>query len=277
LDVDHGYLKAARLTRQAVPTDCPTADFKVIFGEVSMTRFSNPRTWAVSWCAAVGLLAICGSARAEVLFDSLDGLNAGSFSIPLMDATFSTGASSFRATDIALLLSIGLEPPPDETFTVSLKGGVPLADVSFDPVMGLNVGPGGPALASVTLPASGLSAGLAIEHFNQFANVTLQPNSLYWIDVEGGSDDFDNPVSWGYTSDVSGVGVAENYNSSNATDFMFFRNQGVPPFPFDVAFQMEVSGVATPELSTWALMVLGFGGLGFVGWRAQRKTSALQA
>ena len=117
---------------------------------------------------------------------------------------------------------------------------------------------------------------MAIEHFNQFAGITLQSNSLYWIDVAV-SDPDDNPVSWGYTSDVSGVGVAENYNSSNATDFTFFRNQGVPPFPFDVAFQMEVSGVATPELSTWALMVLGFGGLGFVGWRAQRKIAAFQA
>jgi hypothetical protein len=237
-----------------------------------MTRFSNPRTWAVFWCAAVGLLAICGSARSEILFDSLDGLNAGSFSTPLVDATFSTGASSFRATDIALLLSIGLEPPPDETFTVSLKGGVPLADVSFDPDLGLNVGPGGPALASVTLPASDLSAGLAIEHFNQFAGITLQSNSLYWIDVAV-SDPDENPVSWGYTFDVSGVGVAENYNSSNATDFAFFRNQGVPPFPSDVAFQMEVSGVATPELSTWAMMLAGFAGLGWLAHTRGRRTS----
>ena len=114
-----------------------------------MSRFNNRRTWAVPWSGAVGVLAICGSARAEVLFNSLDGLNAASFSTPLVDATFSTGPSSFRATDIALLLSIGLEPSPDETFTVSLKGGVPLTDVSFDPVLGLNVGPGGPALATL--------------------------------------------------------------------------------------------------------------------------------
>ncbi len=67
---------------------------------------------------------------------------------------------------------------------MSLKGGVPLADVSFDPVLRLNVGPGGPTIAAVTLPASELSAGLATEHFNQFASITLQPNSLYRIDVE---------------------------------------------------------------------------------------------
>ena len=65
----------------------------------------------------------------------------------------------------------------------------------------------------------------------------------------------------------------ENYNSSNATDFTFFRNHSVPPFPFDVAFQMEVSGVATPELSTWAMMLIGFAGLGFAFSQSRRKVS----
>ena len=72
-----------------------------------MTGFSNARAWSLSGCCAIGLIAFCGSARAEVLFDSLDGPNAAAFSAPGLDATFSTGASSFRATDIALLLSGG--------------------------------------------------------------------------------------------------------------------------------------------------------------------------
>jgi hypothetical protein len=49
---------------------------------------------------------------------------------------------------------------------------------------------------------------------------------------------------------VSGVGVAANYKSSDATDFEFFRNPGVPPFAFDLAFQMKVSGTAVPEPSS---------------------------
>jgi PEP-CTERM motif len=35
--------------------------------------------------------------------------------------------------------------------------------------------------------------------------------------------------------------------------------------------------VATPEPSTWAMMFLGFAGLGFMGWRGSRKTAALAA
>jgi hypothetical protein len=240
-----------------------------------MEMFSSRLALSLSGFAAVGLIALCGSARADVLFDSLDSPNTGAFSTPLLDATFSTGASNFRATDIALLLGlVGTVPPFEGTFTVSLEGGVPLADVSFDPVLGLNVGPGGPALATVTLPLSDLSTSLAVEHFDQFAGITLNANSLYWIDVEPDSDPNAAPVNWGLTSDVSGVGVAENYNSSNATDFTFFRNQGVPPFPFNVAFQMKVSGVATPEPSTWALMLTGLAGLGYLGHRKTRQAKS---
>ena len=84
-------------------------------------------------------------------------------------------------------------------------------------------------------------------------------------------------VGWGTTSDVSGVGVAGNYNSSNSTDFDFFRNQGVFPFASDVAFQMEVSGVAAPEPSTWILMLAGFAGLGLLGHRRRNALAASRA
>ena len=47
------------------------------------------------------------------------------------DASFATGASTFHATDIALLLE-QIAPGgifPDDDFTVSLYGGVPLAEL----------------------------------------------------------------------------------------------------------------------------------------------------
>jgi len=36
----------------------------------------------------------------------------------------------------------------------------------------------------------------------------------------------------------------------------------------------ETSGSVVPELSTWAMMLLGFAGLGFAGWRTKQKTAA---
>jgi hypothetical protein len=41
--------------------------------------------------------------------------------------------------------------------------------------------------------------------------------------------------------------------------------------------QFEVSGspvAAIPEPSTWAMLLLGFAGLGFLGWRSQRRAGA---
>jgi hypothetical protein len=237
-----------------------------------MSVSSKSRARTVSACAAASLMAFSASARAEVLFDSLHspntavmaGVMAGDFSLAF-DATFATGASTFHATDIALLLSQSFTLPGD-TFIVSLEGGVPLADVTFDPGFGLSVTPGGPVLDSVTLPISDLSTSLMAEHFNQFATIALKPNSLYWIDlnlsdqasIDGAS------VGWGTTDDNSGPGVAAGYNSSNATDHEFFPNNR--DFG-EQAFQMEVSGTAVPESSTWALMLAGFAGLGLIAYR----------
>lgn len=239
-----------------------------------MSVSSKTRAYAVSGCAAVSLMAFSGSAQAEVLFNSLSSPNTGvmgdsnfGFNLPF-DASFATGASAFHATDIALLLNQAGAVSPGDTFTVSLEGGVPLADVTFDPSLGLSVSPGqGPVLGSVTLPISNLSTSLSAEHFSQFASVALKPNSFYWIDLNiAGPVSIDGPgVGWGVTSDNSGPGVAEGYNSSDPTDFMFFPNNRDGG---EAAFQMEVSGIAAvPEPSTWVLTLAGFGGLGLIACR----------
>jgi hypothetical protein len=40
--------------------------------------------------------------------------------------------------------------------------------------------------------------------------------------------------------------------------------------PFNAAFSL--TGFVVPELSTWAMMLIGFGGLGYVGYRTSRRT-----
>jgi hypothetical protein len=226
--------------------------------------------------AAVWLLGLvrCASAG-SVVFDSLGGANAGEADTsigPVMSATFKTGASPLHV-DVALSLSRAV-PQLGEggSFTVSLDGGVPLSDLSFDPISGLNYlnGPSvdleAPVLESVTLPVTDLSAGWTVERFDQFAGVTLNPNSLYWIEVRVTGDPV---VEWGLTHDLSGVGVKGNYLAWYGTDDGFFRNNGVQPFAFDQALEMEVT--AAPEPSTWAMMLVGFAGLGFAGYRSTRR------
>jgi hypothetical protein len=251
-----------------------------------MTAFSKARAWALLGCAAIGLTSVSASARADVLFDSLDSPNSGIvgtslFFPPSFDASFQTAASPVRLTDVALLLNQSFYLPGD-TFTVSLVGGVPLADVVFIPGFGLNTGPGfgTPALDSVTLPISDLSTDLTVEHFSQFDGVTLQADTFYWIDLNISSQSsMDGArVGWGVTNDDSGPGVAEGYNSSDITDFSFFPNKPTPPpNSGGPIFQMEVSGVATPEPSTWAMMLVGLAGLGLFAHRRRPALASIRA
>jgi hypothetical protein len=242
-----------------------------------MTALSEARAWGMSACAAIGLITLSSSAGAEVLFDSLSSQNSGVVGDnPFIAsggfaASFNTGASAVRLTDVALLLNSTFSQSGD-TFTVSLVGGVPLADVTFVDGLGLVFGSGLSVLGSVTLPISDLSAGLTVQDFKQFANITLQPDAFYAISISLGDQNDEATVGWGTTADDSGPGVADGYNSSIITDNDFIPNKPTPP-PNNGGpiFQMEVSGVATPEPSTWAMMLVGFAGLGYAGYRRHRN------
>jgi hypothetical protein len=48
-------------------------------------------------------------------------------------------------------------------------------------------------------------------------------------------------------------------------------------FEFEEDHAVTIPAVATPELSTWVMMLLGFVGLGLAGWRASHKSVALAA
>ncbi len=51
---------------------------------------------------------------------------------------------------------------------------------------------------------------------------------------------------------------------------------GINGFGADGAIALAESS-AVPEPSTWAMMLLGFAGLGFAGWRASRQTGSIEA
>jgi hypothetical protein len=61
-------------------------------------------------------------------------------------------------------------------------------------------------------------------------------------------------------------------NDDLAPDWLRIGTDVTHQGPFDAAFSL--SGNVVPEPSTWAMMLLGFAGLGFAGYRASRRTGA---
>jgi hypothetical protein len=209
---------------------------------------------------ALSLIVLAAPASAGVLFDSLDSATARTAGDELepMFATFSTGSAAVMG-DVSLMLSIPFQVYPPDTYTVSLGGGDPLSGLSYYPASGLNIHIGA-SIDSTTAPMTSLPSSLTVEQFDQFAGISLKPDSLYWIEVQSTA-----VVDWGITTDVSGQGVASNYLSTENTDGGFFLNNGIEPFPFDNALQMKVEVASVPEPSTWLMFAMGFGGLGLAG------------
>jgi hypothetical protein len=231
---------------------------------------------------SLSALATAASANG-VVFNSLDSpTSSAAFAggiEPVMSATFDTGAAPARV-NFALLLRDRFPDfgGPGDTYTVSLDGGIPLSDLSFDPVVGLDYASGssvdfqGPVIESLTFSLTSLPTACTVKDYDQFAGVVLNPNSLYWIEVSVHSASDHSVIEWGATADTSGPGVASNYSAWSLTDDGFFRNEGVDPFPFDSALQMQVDAV--PEPSTWAMMLLGCAGIGFASRYGWRRTPA---
>jgi hypothetical protein len=83
-----------------------------------------------------------------------------------------------------------------------------LADVTFEDGVGLVFGSNLSLFGSVTLPISDLSSDLTVKNFCQFANITLQHNAFYAIDVFLGRPKpyRQATVGWGTTAEDSGHG-----------------------------------------------------------------------
>ena len=89
--------------------------------------------------------------------------------------------------------------------------------------------------------------------------------------------------SWSFTSDVSGLAYTHNEHDQQLYSLAFFNTTsfGITDGTFgsftgNVGGVFETTGpaIAAPEPSTWAMMLLGFVGLGYVGYRKTRTSAA---
>jgi Domain of unknown function (DUF4082)/PEP-CTERM motif len=136
----------------------------------------------------------------------------------------------------------------------------------------------GTLLASVYVTGNEMLVGSAPWVFESIAPVELVAGQTYVVGAQGGalytgqvSDaNFDPRITCG--EDLS-YDLADP--ESNSPLFEPNKTDGFPPSEagwFGANVQLLS---AVPEPSTWAMMLLGFAGIGVAGWRAQRKAAAL--
>jgi PEP-CTERM motif len=107
--------------------------------------------------------------------------------------------------------------------------------------------------------------------------------SLLWLTA--GLEDtlsIGSTIISGLTLALAGIPVGGNYEAPN----LWVSLTGLDPFT-TISFSTPVNAfefipdppaiAAVPEATTWAMMLLGFAGLGFLGWRGSRKTAASAA
>jgi hypothetical protein len=185
----------------------------------------------------------------------------------------------------ATIANIPLTPPTD-TFSITTGGSTPIDLESGALSNGYTIGgflateavdTGGAGSATLLTGLGNANDNLDNTFFEFTGTVTVTPNESFTV----GHDD-------GLTLVIGGVTLvnAPGGTPFQITSFNTGALNGNLPFtlvygeccgaPADLEISLPLSSTI-PEPSTWAMMVLGFAGLGFAGYRASRKTPALAA
>jgi hypothetical protein len=140
----------------------------------------------------------------------------------------------------------------------------------------------------------GITGVLATNPQNHFDQDQTIPHSFGWYPAPG-SISYDNLFYPGGAAPITCIGVRPGglfddygvlFTLANGDLVDLYSNGGAGPGDYGVVVwadgaedktSMGGLSVSTPEPSTWAMMVLGFTGLGFAGYRSSRKTAGVVA
>ncbi|MFZ0603991.1 MAG: PEP-CTERM sorting domain-containing protein [Roseiarcus sp.] len=140
----------------------------------------------------------------------------------------------------------------------------------------------------------GITGVLATNPQNHFDPDQTIPHSFGWYPAPG-SISYDNLFYPGGAAPITCIGVPPGglfddygvlFTLANGDLVDLYSNGGAGPGDYGVVVwadgaedktSMGGLSVSTPEPSTWAMMVLGFTGLGFAGYRSSRKTAGVVA
>ncbi len=203
--------------------------------------------------AALGAtMVLAGPASAAgALYDNLNAATSGfdpadpAVFGPLADS-FTTGSTSVNISDVKLLLQ---GDPQGSTVVVNL-----LSDNATSP---------GAIIATSGAVFDGFLGAPAPEDFSLSAS--LAANTRYWVELTTPDNAL---VSWDWSLDTSGPGVANEYLSNQNGVFANINNG-----PYQM--QLLPAG-AVPEPMTWAMLTLGMFGAG-AALRGRRKAALATA
>jgi hypothetical protein len=200
--------------------------------------------------AVAGLLMPAGPSHAAVLTIDLNNY------APAVDTTPGVTQATMTVTDIAggVKVDITLDAA---TFFASTGGGHITVAWNLDKAEGAITGL--PASPTFTFVPTSSPPGCAVS-CGTFANTGLQGN---W---PGTSNHFAGPLDF----NIAGITTADFVN--NAAGFKAAVDVLGPAGTGEVA---GTGATTIPEPATWAMILLGFAGLGFAGYRASLSNAAL--
>jgi PEP-CTERM motif len=143
--------------------------------------------------------------------------------------------------------------------------GAPLGDTfNFDYSVNPNFGGGG-GTSNVSL--TGVTSSIKVTNFGNGQVGTFDPSSLDNKTDPGAPGGYQNSekISFGFLNQL--------YNpNANDTFDIIMTLTGVPGSDGPISDEIFVQvGADVPEPSTWAMMILGFAGIGFMAYRKNNK------
>ena len=165
----------------------------------------------------------------------------------------------------------GITFGPDSSALISEDDGGSGAfnEAPYDTVAYFVSGPG-----DIMNVASGFTTGLSFDY-----SAPAAPGSVtVWSGLNGTGTELADIIL--PTTPEGGTGCNTTYCPWVAIGVTFSGTAELVDFSGaadEIGFSAVSLGSAVPEASTWAMMVVGFAGLGFAGYRAKRKNIALVA
>jgi PEP-CTERM motif len=239
----------------------PTAKGNFMNSKIAVLKMNTKILGLVASLGFLGGLALAAPARADIVTVNFDALNASAGAI--------TGASL-----TSYLAGFGITLTESSGTSVSINdvnlvygGGVIGATTGNNVLM--QGGPAGPASYTLSFATALLSF-----QFDTVSNITYNSLPAWSATAYDASNvalsNVGNPyVSTGGAAQtflLNGPGIESVTFYGNAEGFAGFTNQ-----PIDTL----VLTTPVPEPSTWAMMLLGFAGIGFMAYR--RKSAAIAA